>query len=377
MRIRQLALGLGLVVAVAALAADAPHDASSVPTTGCTTCHTMHNAPGGSLTNTAGAANLCASCHSKRSGVFGFPWTSSDQAIPSLVGNHHRWDAPADSPSRGASVPLNAEMSIRIEKAGGDVSCGICHDVHSGAKNFPAGSTQHLSVTLGAPLARLTGAGTGTVAVTSVGATALAKGYTIRIALGGAVGTATFQVSNDNGTSWWGWDPLLNGGAGGWATARVAGRPIPLDGVVALNDPNVVVTFSGSFVGGTPPDRFQGFYVSYPALRMANGSGEMCEDCHRSWVQTALRVEGNDPAHVPDGVNVFSHPTGPGVTLSKPYDRTQGANGAILEPSGVEQGGAGDGIRTNDLVLYGGEVRCLTCHYPHNSDSNGLTEDIR
>ena len=138
---------------------------------------------------------------------------------------------------------------------------------------------------------------------------------------------------------------------------------------------------AGSFVApvvspATPGDRWVGFYVSYPALRLSVVASALCEDCHRSRVQSAARVENADPTYRVDGVNVFSHPSGPGVVLSRPYDRTQGANGPILDAGGVAQT-TGDGNPTNDLVLdASGQVRCLTCHSVHNADSNAATADI-
>lgn len=356
----------------AARALDAPHDSSSAPAIGCTSCHTMHNALGNGLTSASSHANLCGSCHNKRSGVFGLPWVSGDQAVGDVSGRHHRWDGLIDDPAHGASMPLDANLDATLGRSGGQVSCGVCHDVHKGAASNPSPSHQHVSVALGAPLARMSGAGTGTVAVTSVGESALAKGHVVRIVAGGPVGVATFQVSNDNGTTWFGW----NATTGAWGAGIVTGRPIASDGVVALKDPAVIVTFSGSdaasFVGGTGGDRWQGFYVSYPSFRAPNSAGQMCEDCHRSWVQSVARVEGLDPDYPADGVNVFSHPNGPGVMPSRSYDRVQ-----PLEPDGSPQGGEGDGIRSNDLALNAsGEVRCLTCHSgAHEVDSNGLTED--
>jgi hypothetical protein len=78
-----------------------------------------------------------------------------------------------------------------------------------------------------------------------------------------------------------------------------------------------------------------------------------------------------------DGVKVFSHPSGPGVTLNanlQGYDR---ATSALLDASGVVQT-TGDGNSTNDLSLGSDStVRCMTCHYPHNADSNSLTVDGR
>jgi len=74
------------------------------------------------------------------------------------------------------------------------------------------------------------------------------------------------------------------------------------------------------------------------------------------------------------GTTVFSHPVGHALNANaKGYDRT----GGILDAHGGLQS-AGDGNRTNDLETgTGGAVTCLTCHHPHNADSNSLTVDPR
>jgi hypothetical protein len=71
-------------------------------------------------------------------------------------------------------------------------------------------------------------------------------------------------------------------------------------------------------------------------------------------------------------VKVFSHPVG--EQLTRTYDR---APAAMLDSNGLAQA-TGDGLATNDLTLGSDNtVRCLTCHSPHNADSNSLTEDLR
>ena len=109
------------------------------------------------------------------------------------------------------------------------------------------------------------------------------------------------------------------------------------------------------------------FYVSYPMPRMSMDNSLICENCHVQRVQTAAYVESGG-----DGVKVFSHPVG--EALSKSYDRLPSA---ILDANGQSQA-TGDGLATNNLALGTGDtVRCLTCHNPHNADSNSLTEDLR
>jgi hypothetical protein len=206
------------------------------------------------------------------------------------------------------------------------------------------------------------------------------RGFVLRIAAGGAAGIATFQVSNDDGRTWFGWDPTLNAGAGGWSSTVTTGKPTVAGAPVSIVDGDkITVTFAGNgpnaFVAATttpvaPADRWKTFYVSYPALRASNVANAMCEDCHRSLVHTSQRVRNLDGTYPVDGTNVFSHPSGAGVTLAGAYDRA-----TIRDASGVAQTGTGDANRTNDLQLDGDVVRCTTCHAVHNADSNSLTTD--
>jgi predicted CXXCH cytochrome family protein len=347
-------------------ASDAPHDASQGKS--CTSCHIAHNALGGALTTTAGNANLCFSCHTTTS--FGFPWVNSDQGVPGGNGNSHRWGSPAVNAEHDAQLPAFSDIANVINNNGGNLICSACHDQHTGAgkvvaKGGSAAATQHLSA-----VAKTPNTGTGAVTVAAPAAAAAAKGYLIEIVASGAPGTATFRLSNDNATSWWGWS--------GTAWVAYAGNPrtTPATGTVALNDgTNVAVSFSGTLAAG---ERYS-FYVSYPMLRLdtltntVNSSNDLCEQCHLMRVMTTARVEGTDPAYLPDGTRKFSHPVG--VALANAYDRTVATNGPILDANGGGQGTPqADAIRTNDLMLFGAgnAVRCLSCHYVHNATSNSL-----
>lgn len=345
----RLLLMLGALISLAARAADAPHDESSATPISCDSCHILHKATGAGLTNTAGNANLCASCHSARGPAFVMP--ESDQAVPGGSGTSHRFDTAAVNALYGASTPLNAAVASRIP--GGNLQCSTCHDQHTGASSFKG--RQRTSVPVGTPATRTGGAGSGTLVLNQPLAAANPKGYRVEVVTAGAAGSATFRVSNDNGISWFGW-------SGAWGPGISAGQTTGT--AVALNDgSNVTVTFAGTFVVG---DRWN-FYVSYPLLRMAADKSELCETCHTARVQTAASVETGG-----DGVKVFSHPIG--ETLSKSYDR---APGAILDANGAPQS-TGDGLATNNLTLDSNNaVRCLTCHSPHHADSNSLTEDLR
>jgi predicted CXXCH cytochrome family protein len=370
-----------LLLAVPAWGLDAPHDASSSPATTCTLCHVSHTSVGGTLTSVYGNSNLCFSCHNQPNvGTrLGFPWTAADQAVPGAGGRSHRWDADVTSAAHGARTPLNAEMAKRIDA--GHLTCSVCHDEHGKAQQFGRGAAQHVftadgKLALGSALSRTEGTGTGTLTLTSVaGPTATRSGarpraYRVRIASGGAAGSATFVVSYDNGRS--------------WSSPASTASPAVLD--TDEGGAAVTVTFAGSFNAGAAADQWKQFTVAYPFLRVSNLDSAMCEDCHRDRVQSAACVEGSPTATNGAGEScgtssgiAYSHPSGASVVLQRSYDRASGGVPQPLDVNGVTQGQAGgDPLATNKLTFdASNQVRCLTCHAPHNADSNSLSEDLR
>jgi hypothetical protein len=367
-------LAVVLVAAAPALApaTDAPHEAGSL----CSDCHMGHNAPGVSLTSEVGNANLCQSCHVNHPGKFGFPWSDADQAVPGEKGDSHRWDAPATS--MGATPPIGTPMGDKERLSGGTLQCSTCHDQHNADQREqdtdppvdPARlGTQHVSIPLGVAQNPTSG-GTGrTMTLLSpVGTGAAPKGYLVEIVEPGSDSNATFKLSNDNGTSWFGCVTQSN-----YTYVQFAANPCRVGASVPLNDgTNVAVTFTGAgtFLAG---DRWS-FYVSYPYLRVSNKDGEMCTTCHKDRHMYWQDVEGGAANGVSGGrqtialgTTVFHHPVGQALR-SPPA-------GGILDADGTAQS-AGDTNKTNDLTFgTGGMVTCLTCHRPHNADSNSLTDD--
>jgi hypothetical protein len=360
-------LGLACVLAAAAplraASVDMPHEAGSA----CTNCHVSHEG-GGAMTRTWGNFNLCQSCHLGKGPAFGFPWVESDQAVPGHSGRSHSWSGEATGhgatlPLRGSADPGEDQMAARLD--GTLLQCSTCHDQHQADAFSPSGrGRQHVSeVTPSA-------AGTGAVTVGPPLGSAAAKAYRIEIVAEGDATHATFRLSNDKGASWWGcaspgdFVPYLEFPS----NACAAGAN------VALNDgANVTVRFeAGTY---RAKDRWD-FYVSYPFLRADNTDARMCVTCHRDRHQSFENVEGTGPivgtgGPIVWGVTTFSHPVG--ATLNgngKGYDHP-----AILDTNRAPQV-TGDGVRSNDLVLSAsGVVTCLTCHRPHNADSNSLSED--
>lgn len=352
-----------LAAPLAASAVDAPHEAGAL----CSNCHLGHNAPGGSLTKEAGNFSLCQSCHLGKSG-FVTDWSVIDQAVPGSAGRSHSWSAHAAS--RGATPPDpesldtgEAAMGARLDE--GYLQCSTCHDQHqSDAMPIAGRGTQRVS-----PV-KPTEFGTGAVTVLAPAADAASKQYRIEIVQAGTLATATFRLSNDRGLSWWGCSGPGNYVSWSGANACAVGA------TVQLNDGGKVsVSFAaGSYLAN---DRWD-FYVAYPYLRADNTDAKMCLTCHRDRNQSHQNVRGTGPlvgtgTAIVFGTTEFSHPVGEAL----------GANGlgtdlpAPLDADGSPQA-VGDGNETNDLVLSASsKVTCLSCHHPHNTDSNSLSTDPR
>jgi predicted CXXCH cytochrome family protein len=373
---RILPAALALAAPLAAIATDAPHDASFSGVGGaisCQSCHVAHHAADGTLTKTAGNFNLCQSCHLNQTS-FGFPWSTAHQAAPGTGGRSHRWDAPAtnlgaSAPNPSSSDPVESAMGKRLDA--GKLQCSTCHDQHQ-ADVYTTDATVHSSVALATAIARTAGTGSGGLQLTTVPAGAKAAGYVIKISAATA-----FKISHDNGLTWFGYNGTLTPKWAADSNASYAsGKAFTAGTPVTLDDELTAVTFTtGTFV---TTDVFSGFYVSYPYLRGDDTAGRMCTTCHRDRNQTWQNVEGTGPLAgngqtITLGQTVFSHPVGQALSANgRGYDRA-----TILDADGSLQT-TGDGIKSNDLVLAGsGAVSCLSCHHPHNADSNSLSVDPR
>ncbi len=363
---------LAAAVPLAAVALDAPHDPSN-PTEAisCMKCHVGHNAPGVSLTTVDGNANLCQSCHSPGGGGgptgHGFPWADSDQAnIGTRHGTSHRWDALATNAGATSPDPASA-MGSRMQD--GRIICSTCHDQHNNTGK--TGGSLYSSLPIGVASNPGSGGSGRTLTLLQPGAGAVPKGYRIEIVQGGTATTALFKLSNDNGTPWWGCSSPDS-----YTTyVAAAAPPSTANGcrtgaTIPLNDAAVTVTFATPTSSLAAGD-FWRFYVTYPFLRISNDAGAMCVECHKDRNMTRANLEGTDPTTpggltVSVGTTVFHHPVGDALDSAA----------TVLDPDGTAQGT--DGNRSNDLVLAPGRVvSCMTCHHPHNADSNSLTDDPR
>jgi len=327
------------VFATVGTAADPPHwKSASIPETSISCskgCHQLHQASGGTLTAWAGNVALCQSCHSGPGLASALAIANADSAVPNVRGSSHAFGAPAVNAAYGAAMPANPEMQLRIMN--GNVVCSTCHDQH--AATPATGGTPRVS-----PAKKITALGS-TGVVTSGGTFSGSTGfwYLVEIQTGGALATARFRWSKDNGTT--------------WMVSNV------LTAATATLDSGVTLAFgAGSYAVG---ERWE-LSGSYPFLRAALDSGDnasgarFCRDCHSAW------AKDHTAAHTWDGT-MKSHPVGVALNANGGgYDRA-----VPLDANGVAQGGAGDGNRTNDLRLdSGGRVQCLSCHSPHFAPGN-------
>jgi hypothetical protein len=355
-----LAAALVALVPLAGSALDAPHDGSFTDNN-CDNCHSLYtNSGSGQLNYNAG----CTSCHNARpASTRGFPWLTSDQAMPAQGGNQHSWTGFAVNPSAGTVSPSSPDVAKRL--VDGKLQCATCHDAHNASAANQPGSI-HTSITVGAAVDEAGGPPEGTAKMTLVAPGTAAKGYRLQIQTATATG-GTFVISHDAGLAaptWANW----NGTAWAVGTATGPGKPFTNDTPVALDDAAVTVQWSA----GAAPGNYWDFYVSYPFVRASNVDDAFCTMCHSAFVMDSTKVEGNHPYYKPDGKRLFSHPVGEAPNANgKRYDRPD-----ILDANGDVQS-VGDGNTTNDLGLRNGVVRCTTCHAAHNADSNSLTLDAR
>jgi predicted CXXCH cytochrome family protein len=377
--VTSLAFAAALATPLCASGAEAPHDASKGYS--CANCHIAHSAQGAALTKSSVNSALCDSCHAAGL-AFGFPFTSSQQAVPDTSGTSHSWSALASNlgatpPDPSSANTVTAALGRHLD-AGGKLKCSTCHDAHQAD---PYGGTVHASVSWATNISTTAGTGTGTLQLVSTPAGARAAGYVIKIS-----GSNQFKVSHDNGSTYFGfngtgWAPDSTAGYGG-------GKPFTPGTAVSLDDAVTLVRFSSA--GSFTSQVWKNFYVSYPFPRAS--APTMCVSCHQDRNQTYQNVEGTSltlPNLQPVllSTTYLSHPVGQALNANgRGYDR---ASNALLDADGSIQpayaqaaGGpfpaGGDGNYTNDLVLDGsGNVNCMSCHHPHNADSNSLTVDPR
>lgn len=339
---RWIAVVLGISLAfvfTSVFASDPPHWTGARVTIDCTSnCHLPHNAPGGTLNQSASNVNLCQSCHNTGSTYApDLAISNSDKAVPGVGGTSHAFDVLAVNPTYNTRVPVdNPEMAKRIyPPATGNIVCSTCHDQHAALKT--TGATPRIS----AAQKVVDNGGTGIVTSGGTFTGDFGLWYLVEIT---QLGPNTLRYSKDNGSTW------------------VSGVGFSY-GVAANLDFGVTVTVTSGVVVG---ERWE-FSASYPFLRGVLDSGDnstgtkFCRDCHNSWTMTPAAVktwDGSSKGH-PVGMTYPTAQTG--------YYATGPLDG---------DGSSNDGNPTNDLKLQGGtNVQCLTCHGIHFADSNTQTVD--
>lgn len=362
-----------------AAAVDAPHD-GSFATGSCDGCHKLHSG-GGALTKWASNNLACSDCHATSEPAvpgnrFAMPWSDADQATPGTSGVHHKWGTAAVNATYGTVVPPTP-MATYIDA--GNLQCATCHDPHTNNKANAATRQVSIRTTDVLPLqgvAPSAGAG-GTAPVlfltVAPGTAATARGYRVvvtsasgssfRIVISSDFGKTTPTWLKWNGTSW----------VAATGVTDATGSLMNYTTTYNLNDgTNTQVKFGGTLAATLEWK----FYVSYPFLRVSNvaDANGMCVQCHGNRNMSHTCVDGT--ACTADGVKVFSHPVGDALGANAALGDATPAT--MLDADGSAQAGGSDSNKTNDMVLgTGGVVGCLSCHAPHNTDSNSLTVDAR
>ncbi|HJV22018.1 MAG TPA: cytochrome c3 family protein [Holophagaceae bacterium] len=329
---RNFVLGLALAISGWYLSAgDPPHNASK--NIQCTSCHKLHNAPGGNLTTVSGNTNLCLSCHV--SGGLGagtgnvYAFTSTEQALPggglpsgvAATGTSHRWDA---------------GISGRISLPSGQVNT----------------STGSLSPT---------GAYTG----------AYARTYLIKVTTSGSATTAVFQYQATN--------PV------GVLGTAVTGKVASITGT--LLDMGVSLKFADGTSGTSFALNDQWYLHVRPdlalpanaALRLEGGK-LMCSSCHDQHLQAKAPFDPAAPATYTAGTTTGRHfqridndQSQMCVDCHSPRNVT--AKGGTSHPVAVALPGTTDFKTPGTAVLdrTANRVQCQSCHDIHKTPTaNGL-----
>ena len=306
-----------LLIAPAVHALDPPHDDSE--SIDCSSCHTTHNSPGGSLTTVGGNGNLCLSCHVLGGPAAAFPFVDADQALPgpglpsgtNPSGTSHRWDAgPA-----GHVKPDAANASVGEVVSGGGFN-----------GKFP-------------------------------------KTYILTMSSTGDAGTAVFS-----------WSDTLGGGGVGLTT----GSDVPLDEGVTVTF--VDGGSSPSFLAGEIwriPVRTDLLPPTDPAMSSRLEDGRtMCSTCHDEHKQAREPFDASAPPYGGAGTGEGRHfmriDNDEGNMCNDCHGvRTVTTSIDGSHPVDLPIPGSGDYQSPTSLPLDSMNwVVCMTCHEVHNAASD-------
>lgn len=305
-----------IVVSVAcgpAYALDPPHNETNDLI--CTNCHTPHHANGGAITKVNGNPNLCMSCHTSGGIAAARPFADVDQAFPGQVGTSHRFDS------------------------------GVSGHVEAATSNGSTGKIESA------------GAFSGRIERT----------FTITIATGGNVGTATFNWSD---------------GAGG-SGSGVSGANVALANGLTLAFTNG--TASPSFVSGNVWSLFVRTDLRSPsttdsfetpmAIRLASGK-VVCSVCHNQHSQEKTPADPDAPPYAGAGTGAGRHfqrqdnDANQMCHVCHSVRNVQSSAGGS-HPVGVSVPSSGFFRTPPSLELVQGLVDCTSCHSPHFTSSGG------
>jgi predicted CXXCH cytochrome family protein len=309
------ALGV-IAFSLSAYGVDPPHDsANSVE---CVSCHSLHNAPGGSITAFAGNANLCQSCHTTGGDASNLPFDDTDQALP-------RWGLPPGVSPSGTSHRWDSGVSGHADPDENNTSTGT---VESG------------------------GSFNGT----------LFKSYTITIDAGGEVGGTPAPTFD--------WDDTLGNGALGVSIPE-SGTP-GVSVAITLNE-GITVTFSNgaptSFVSGNiwrvyvRPDIRTPTDAAMAARVDSNGKIE-CSTCHNQHSQDNAAFTG---ACTDDDSVCYSDSdcTSPATcSFTQFFQRIDNSTQQMCEDCHNAKVGVGSHLSLSG-VGQPFEDKCFTCHVVH------------
>ena len=102
----------------------------------CSSCHITHNSPGNNLTNVAGNALLCQSCHTTNGAASSKPLVNGNKAIPGIGGKSHSWNTNGENTIYETLLPLNGDMLARMPESPPitgpkQLICSTCHNQHN------------------------------------------------------------------------------------------------------------------------------------------------------------------------------------------------------------------------------------------------------
>lgn len=403
-----------LIYVGAASAADAPHYGSLL---GCTSCHTTHNAAGPDLTNVAGNANLCMSCHFTGGMARKKPFSTSMQPA-GVLKTSHSWSGsmPNSVNNQNGNNPYGLRTDDQISNAALKAQLANFGDCSNGTDTTKAScaSIGACSKTTYTTEATCIANGTCSIKTYLNQSTCTANGgvwtpyiwtpHTPGIWTARVVCSTCHDVMLQTNVPWdpSGTTPIVSGTATGgstttlvdstktWAPNQWAGYFIRMPNttsgkiqVIGSNTANTISLISGETFGSSVAvgAAYGILAEGKHFMTMSNDLNQMCEDCH--YYRTAggctdlKTYDGTRKSH-PVVKNLSTDVANASLFVgAAPYEPN--CKSVSCAQSGAPryyQNGGTDTNATNNIVLdANGKIRCLSCHGMHYTDSDSLTVD--